>query len=67
MKTIADLPSDKDLGGVAFIYPGDGKKYYWRSQWEKGVWAAKEPNGAQVFPLFVEDLKEVLSWVLISD
>lgn len=64
MRTIADLPKDRPLGGVGFIYPEDGKTYYWRSQWAKGVWATKEPNAIQVFPLFVEDLQEVLAWKL---
>ena len=57
---INDLPPDKSLLGVRFIYPRDNQPYYWSSQWEKGVWGKKDIGSGQIFPLFCEDLKEVL-------
>lgn len=59
---IKDLPSDNSISNVRFIYPADGKKYYWHSQWQKGVWGKRDLKGSQMFPLFVEDLKEALEW-----
>lgn len=65
-KKIKDLPGGISLGGVRFIYPPDGEKYYWHSQWGKGVWGKKDLNEGQVFPLFVDDLKEALSWEVVE-
>jgi hypothetical protein len=63
-KTIADLPPGVPLTGTRFVYPGDGQKYYWHSQWQKGVWGKKDKQSEQVFPLFCEDLKDALKWRL---
>lgn len=32
---IKELPKGSTLNNVRFIYPGDGKAYYWTSQWQK--------------------------------
>jgi hypothetical protein len=63
---IKDLPSDRSLGGVRFRFPGDGKIYFWHSQWQKGVWGKKHPKDTQVHPLHVEDLKDALEWEVIT-
>ena len=63
-KRIMDLPPGSNLGGVRFIYPGDGQAYYWASQWQKGVWGKKDPDSTQLFPLHVEDVSEALKWKL---
>lgn len=63
-KTINDLPKSESLSGVRFVYPGDGQKYYWHSQWQKGVWGKKNLKHEEVFPLFCNDLKEALNWKL---
>lgn len=62
---ISDLPKDKQLGGVRFIYPVDGKKYYWHSQWKKGVWGKKNLESDEVFPLECDDLKDALNWEVV--
>ena len=59
---IKDLPSNVSLAKLRFIYPGDGKAYYWASQWGKGVWGKKDINSGQIWPLFVENIKEALEW-----
>ena len=63
---IKDLPQDVPLTGTRFIYPKDGKSYYWSSQWQKGVWGKKDMSSNQIFPLVVEDLKEALEWEVAS-
>jgi len=62
---IKDLPEGR-LYDVRFIYPGDGQKYYWASQWAKGVWGRKKPGDEQIYPLFVGDLKEALEWEVVE-
>ena len=59
---IKDLPENISLRGTRFIYPRDGKPYYWSSQWQKGVWAKKKMDSKQLFPLFVNNLEEALEW-----
>lgn len=63
-RTIGDLPNDVSLAGVRFIYPGDNKKYYWVSQWQKGVWGKKNMSDGNIHPLFCNDLKDALKWRL---
>lgn len=63
-RTIGDLTPGSTLLGVRFVYPGDGQKYYWASQWQKGVWGKKDMGSGQIFPLFCEDLKDALKWRL---
>ena len=59
---IKDLPEGSALNNVRFIYPGDGKAYYWASQWQKGIWGKKDLSSGQIFPLFVENIREALEW-----
>jgi len=66
IKTISDLP--KGFGGlnkIKVIAP-DGTIGWWVSQWDKGVWLRKEKGDSQVHPVFVEDLKEVLTWKILE-
>lgn len=65
---IKDLPKDTNLGGIKFRYPKDNQVYIWKSQWGLGIWAKKpnNPNPDQVFPLFVDNLEEVLEWEVID-
>lgn len=62
---IKDLPPDKSLAGVKFIYPGDGKTYYWHGHWFKGVWGKLEPTDTRVYPLRIENLNECLEWEVV--
>lgn len=59
---IKELPEGSTLNNVRFIYPSDGQAYYWASQWGKGVWGKKDINSGQIWPLFVENIKEALEW-----
>lgn len=59
---IKDLPENISLEGTRFIYPPDGKPYYWSSQWDKGVWGKTSLSDNQIHPLFVDDLREALEW-----
>lgn len=65
-KTINDLNPKAGLGGLKFKHPVTGGICIWESQWAKGVWYKKNPQDAQIFPLFVEDLKEALDWEVIE-
>lgn len=60
---IKDLPK---IGGARFRYPGDGKLYYWHSQWQKGVWGKKDLSSDKVFPLFCENLTDALDWEVLQ-
>lgn len=64
---IKDLPDNTNLNNIQFIYPGDNQKYYWTSQWEKGVWGKKSIGDSQIIPLFVEDLQECLEWDIVNN
>jgi len=64
---IKDLPEDISLDGVRFIYPGDGKRYYWASQWNKGVWGKVNKGDSRMWPLFVNDLMLALEWEVVGD
>jgi hypothetical protein len=59
---IKDLPQDINLIGIRFIYPSDGKPYYWFSQWQRGVWGKKKMDTGEVFPLLVNNPEEALEW-----
>lgn len=63
---IKDLPRHTSMKGIRFVYPGDGQKYYWASQWQKGVWGRKDANSQQVFPLFVSALSDCLEWEVVE-
>ena len=64
---IKDLPENSTLNNVRFIYPGDGKAYYWTSQWQKGIWGKKDSNSGQIFPLFVENIRDALEWEIADE
>jgi hypothetical protein len=64
--TINDLDPKKSLSDVRFVYPCDGKKYYWISQWEKGVLGKKKLTDVRIYPLFVKNLKECLKWKVVK-
>ena len=63
---IKDLPEDTDLRHVQFTFPGDGKKYYWYSQWNKGVWGKTSPGDSRMYPLCINDLEEALEWEVVD-
>ncbi len=62
---IKDLPIDQPISGIRFRYPGDGKTYYWSSQWQKGVWGRRDMKSEQVYPLFCNDLSEAMEWEVV--
>lgn len=64
---IKDLPENSTLNNVRFIYPGDGQAYYWTSQWQKGIWGKKDLNSGQIFPLFVENIRDALEWEIADE
>lgn len=64
---IKDLKADVSLGGIRFIYPGDGQPYYWYSQWQAGVWGKKSLSDSQIHPLFIERLEDVLEWEIVEE
>lgn len=65
---IKDLETSgvKSVYGVRFRYPGDGKKYYWISQWNKGVWGKEDMSSSRMFPLFCNNLSEALEWEVVK-
>ena len=66
---IKDLPPEKNMGGVKFIYPSDGETYIWVSQWNKGVWGRKitqSDSDKQVHPLLFDEVKEVMEWEVVE-
>lgn len=63
---IKDFPEYKSLKDVAFYHPLTKEIMYWQSQWNKGVWAKKDLRSQQIFPIFVNDLKEVLEWKVVD-
>lgn len=64
---IKDLPENSTLNNIRFIYPGDGQAYYWTSQWQKGIWGKKDLNSGQIFPLFVENIRDALEWKIADE
>ena len=66
IRRIKDLPENVSLANVRFRYPGDGKSYYWYSQWTKGVWGKKDINSGQMFPLFCDSIEEALEWEVVE-
>ena len=64
---IKDLPEGSTLNNVRFIYPGDGQAYYWTSQWQKGIWGKKDLSSGQIFPLFVENIRDALEWEVADE
>jgi hypothetical protein len=71
-KKIKDLPEGISLGGVKFHDPKTGTKGYWFSQWgyedgKAGVWWKKDMKSTQVFPIFLDNLKEALEFYVMED
>jgi len=63
---IKDLPKGTNMGDVRFINPLDGKKYWWISQWNRGVWAKVKKTDTKIYPIFVETLKECSDWEVVN-
>lgn len=63
---IKDLPPDTNMGGIK-VKTTSGQIGYWRSQWNKGVWLIDKPGDTKTHPVFVDDLKEVLEWEVLTD
>jgi len=60
---IKDLPDTMgSLENLPFKHPKTGEKVYWWSQWQKGVWVKKDLTSTEIFPIFVDDLKEALEF-----
>lgn len=64
---IKDLPENSTLNNIRFIYPSDGQAYYWTSQWQKGIWGKKDLSSGQIFPLFVENIRDALEWEITDE
>ena len=64
---IKDLDPKTNLGGIK-VKTTSGQIGYWRSQWQKGVWLTDKPAGdTKVSPVFVDDIKEILEWEVLTD
>lgn len=59
---IKELSADKPLGGVRFIHPETNERCIWHSQWQLGVWFKKDPDSAEVFPLFLDRIESALEF-----
>jgi hypothetical protein len=64
---IKNLPEEASLGGIKFHDPKTKTTGYWYSQWHKGIWYKKDIKSSQIFPLFVDDLKEALEFDVIKE
>jgi len=67
---IKDLPPNASLGGVKFRAP-DGTVGYWSSQWgypdgKAGIWYRTDLKSTQVFPLFLDNLREALEFEVVE-
>lgn len=70
-KKIKDLPPNISLGGVKFHDPKTGTTGYWSSQWgyedgKAGIWWKKDMKATQVFPLFLDNLREALEFEVVE-
>jgi len=64
---IKELSPNTNLGGIKIKAP-DGKIGYYVSQWIRGVFLSNDPHGnGRIFPVFVEDLKQVLEWEITEE
>ena len=68
-KKIKDLPDNISLGNVHFRAP-DGTEGYWVSQWgyengKAGIWYKNDPKETQMFPLFLDNLREALEFEVL--
>jgi len=70
-KKIKDLPPNISLRGVKFRDPKTKTTGYWYSQWgyengKAGVWYKPDMSKGQIFPLFLDDLKEALEFEVVE-
>jgi len=68
---IKDLPKDINLRGVKFHDPKTGTTGYWYSQWgyldgKAGIWWKKDMQSSGTVPLFLDDLKEALEFIVLE-
>ena len=73
---IKDLPKGTNLGGIKIKIPKEHpecplKEGYWKSQWgyekgKAGVWVHETLDSTQVYPIFLDKLKEALEFEVIS-
>ena len=71
-KKIKNLPKDINLRGIKFHDPKTETTGYWYSQWgypdgKAGIWWKKDMKSTQIFPLFLDDLKEVLEFEVVEE
>lgn len=69
---IKDLPPQTSLTGVHFHDKRSGTKGYWISQWgyengKAGVWFKRDMKSTNIYPLFLDNLKEALEFEVIDD
>lgn len=69
---IKDLPKNINLGGVKFHDLKTGIMGYWYSQWgyeggKVGIWWKKDMKSTEIFPLFLDDLKEALEFEVVGE
>ena len=68
---IKDLPGDTSLRGVKFHDPKTGTTGFWYSQWgyeggKAGIWWKKDMKSGQIFPLFLDNLKEAHEFIVLE-
>ena len=71
-RKIKDLPEDINLRGVKFYDPKTKTRGYWFSQWgyengKAGIFWKKDMKSTQIFPLFLDDLKESLEFYVVEE
>lgn len=57
---------DSSLEGTKVKTP-KGVVGYWKSQWHKGVWLNVAPGKSQMYPQFVDDLRDCLEWEVTEE
>ena len=68
---IKDLPNETNLDGVKFFDPKTKTTGYWCSQWgyadgKAGIFYKKDMQSTQVFPLFLDNLKDALEFTVLE-
>lgn len=64
-QTVNELPEGISMSQVKVKTP-DGTEGWWVSQWDKGVWLRKEKGETRIHPIFVNDLRECLTWEVVE-
>ncbi len=73
---IRDIPPTENLGGKLIKIPPEADNPYkldmgyWFSQWgypdgKAGIWFKKDMNEKQIYPVFLDNLKDCLDWEII--